>query len=69
MNDINNGKTIKYKELISKTFTFNIITTNKNNTAIAPTYMITNSIPRKSILNNSKIADETQKDSIKNKTE
>ena len=48
---------------------FNIITINKNNTAIAPTYMIKNIKPKKSIPNKIKITALNKKEQIKNKTE
>lgn len=52
-----------------KTLTFNIITTNKKSTAIAPTYIIIKVKAKKSTLNKNKIAEELQKVNIRNKTE
>ena len=51
LNVNNNASIIRGRNLIMSRiciFTFNIITTNKNNTAIAPTYIIINSKPKKS---------------------
>ncbi len=47
-------------------FIFNIITTNKNNTAIAPTYIIINIIANNSILNNNNNPVALQNTKIKN---
>jgi hypothetical protein len=41
--------------LTLSSLTFNIITTNKNNTAIAPTYIIINANPKNSTLKMNKI--------------
>ena len=45
------------------------MTTNKNNTAIAPTYIIIKIRPKNSAFKINKIADALQKAKIKNKTE
>lgn len=49
--------------------TFNIITTNKNKTAIAPTYIIMNIKPKNSTLKRKRIIDELKKVNIKKRTE
>lgn len=49
--------------------TFNIITTNKNKTAIAPTYTIKNKKDRNSAPSSNKILAVLQNTTIKNKTE
>lgn len=54
---------------IKKVFTFNIITTNKNRTAIAPTYIIIKNRAKNSTLNMNKIKQALQKVKIRNKTE
>tara|TARA_B110000093_G_scaffold117047_1_gene125349 strand:+ start:3532 stop:3852 length:321 start_codon:yes stop_codon:yes gene_type:complete len=60
----------EYKKLFDeKTLTFNIITTNKNNTAIAPTYTIIKIKPKNSALNKNKIPEALQKAAIKKRTE
>ena len=51
------------------TLTFNIITTKRKSTAIAPTYMMIKIRARKSTLNKKSMADELQKVNIKNNTE
>jgi NADH:ubiquinone oxidoreductase subunit 6 (subunit J) len=48
---------------------FNIITTNKNNTAIAPTYTINNNIAKNSVSSKSNNPAALQKTNTKNKTE
>lgn len=50
-------------------FTFNIIITNKNNTAIAPTYMIIKSSPKKSAQKIKHIAAAFKNVKTKNKIE
>jgi len=48
---------------------FNIIITKRKRTAIAPTYIIIKSTPKKSILNINKIEAAVQNVKIRNKTE
>ena len=55
--------------LLFVTFIFNIITTNRNRTAIAPTYTIMKTNAKNSSLNISKIKEALKKVKIKNKTE
>ena len=55
--------------LLLVTFIFNIITTNKNKTAIAPTYTIIKTNAKNSSLNIRRIKEALQNVKIKNKTE
>jgi hypothetical protein len=48
---------------------FNIIRTNKNNTATAPTYIIKKAIGKNSKLNKKSIAETLKNEKIKNRTE
>ena len=53
--------------LVLKTLRFNIITTNKNRTAIAPAQIITKAKAKNSNPNKDKITEALQKIKIKNK--
>lgn len=63
---INNGHIFS---LLGTTFIFNIITTNKNSTAIAPTYTINSKNARNSAPNKIRIPVMLQKTVIRNSTE
>ena len=61
-----------YRVVLSKisiSFIFNIIITNKNKIAIAPTYTIKNKIGKNSIPNINNKIDKLKKDKTKDKTE
>jgi hypothetical protein len=63
---VNKGQKLNSFGLV---FILNIITTNKNRTAIAPTYTINNRKPKNSAPNKIKMPDILQKTVIKNSTE